>query len=368
MLYDSMKEKFALVGVLLCSALTFSSGYAQDPQWMEKVKVSAYGELYYLYNLNQPKSGDVAPFLYSYHRHNEVNLNFGMVKLQYEQERVRANFALMAGTYVQANLANEPDGLKNLYEANIGVKLSPSHELWLDAGIMPSHIGFESNIGADIMTMTRSMMAENSPYFSSEVKLTYGTPNKKWLIALHLMNGWQRIQRPEGNSTLAVGHQVAYRPNDSWTFNSSSFIGSDTPDDARKIRYFHHANIAYQFNEQLNFLLGFDLGFQQKEKNSKDYSSWYAPLIMGQYKLSDQWRIAARVEYYCDEDGIIIPTDTARGFQTFGYSMNVDYQITKEVLWRVEVRSLQSKEAIFTRNDRKVSEQVMIGTSISIHL
>ncbi|WP_233266139.1 porin [Myroides fluvii] len=368
MRYNNMKESFFLVGALISGALAFSTVQAQERQWTDAVKVSAYGELYYLYNLNQPESGQVAPFLYSYNRHNEVNLNFGMVKLKYEQERVRANLALMAGTYVQANLVNEADGLKNIYEANVGVKLSPTHELWLDAGIMPSHIGFESNIGADIMTMTRSIMAENSPYFSSEVKLSYGTPNKKWLVALHLMNGWQRIQRPEGNSSLALGHQLTYTPNSAWAFTSSSFVGSDSPDVNRKMRYFHHANMTYQLNEDLNLLFGFDFGVQQKEKNGTTYSNWCAPLIMGQYKVNNAWRIAARLEYYRDKEGVIIQTETPNGFQTWGYSFNVDYEITTGVLWRVEARSLTSKDAIFTRNERATSGQFTIGSSISIRL
>jgi len=363
-----MKERITLASALVIGALAFTPVQAQERKWTDDLKVQAYGELYYMYDFNQPKSGQTNNFLYSYNRHNEVNLNFGMAKLSYNKERVRANLAFMAGTYVKSNLASEPDGLKNIYEANIGVKLSPTQELWLDAGIMPSHIGFESNIGADIMTMTRSMMAENSPYFSSAVKLSYITPNQKWMMAINVMNGWQRIQRPEGNSTIAVGHQLTYTPNTRWTINSSSFIGSDTPDVERKMRYFHNLYASYQFDENLKLLAGFDIGVQQKEKNSHAYSNWYAPLIMGQYKLSDKWRVAARAEYYCDKDGVIINTETANGFQTLGYSVNLDYQITDEVLWRIEARSLNSKDAVFIRNDSKVSGQTFVGSTISIRL
>ncbi|MDM1459519.1 porin [Myroides odoratimimus] len=363
-----MKKSFSLVGALVIGALAFSSVQAQEHKWTDDLKVNGYAELYYMYDLNQPKSGQINNFLYSYNRHNEVNLNFGMAKLSYNKDRVRANLALMAGTYVKSNMVNEPDGLKNIYEANVGVKLSATQELWLDAGIMPSHIGFESNIGADIMTMTRSMMAENSPYFSSAVKLSYLTPDQKWMIAVNLMNGWQRIQRPEGNSTLAVGHQLTYTPNMRWTINSSSFIGSDTPDVERKMRYFHHLYATYKLNDHFNLLAGFDIGVQQKEKSSEAYSSWYAPLIMGQYKLTDNWRVAARAEYYADKDGVIINTGTTNGFQTWGYSVNVDYQITEGVLWRAEVRSLNSKDAIFMRNDKDAKGQTFIGSTISIKL
>ncbi len=42
---------------------------------------------------------------------------------------------------------------------------------------MPSHIGFESAVGSDCWNLTRSILAENSPYFESGIKLNY--TNKK---------------------------------------------------------------------------------------------------------------------------------------------------------------------------------------------
>ncbi|MBB1150503.1 porin [Myroides sp. DF42-4-2] len=357
-----------MVGVLILSALAFSSAYAQQNKWLDDVKVQAYGEVYYTYDFNQTPTGKLNSFLYSYDRHNEVNLNFGMVKLNYEKARVRSNLGFMAGTYVTANLANESEGLKQIYEANIGVKLMEEQNLWLDVGIMPSHIGFESAIGADVMTLTRSIMAENSPYFSAAVKLSYQTPNQKWGMALHLMNGWQRINRPTGNSTPAVGHQLTYTPNERWLLNSSSFVGSDTPDETRKMRYFHDFYMSYQLNEAVKVLVGFDAGVQQKEKYSRAYSFWYAPLVMGRYAVNQRWSVTARAEYYVDRDQVIIQTDTPNGFQTWGYSVNVDCQITPAVLWRLEARSLQSKDAIFSIANRAVSEQTFLGSSISIRL
>jgi hypothetical protein len=37
-------------------------------------------------------------FIYSHNRNNEVNLNLGFVKANYETEKIRANVALGAGT------------------------------------------------------------------------------------------------------------------------------------------------------------------------------------------------------------------------------------------------------------------------------
>ncbi|MEC4114107.1 porin [Myroides pelagicus] len=363
-----MKQTILWASLAFLSAMTAAVAQDKQSKWTDSINVHAYGELYYMYDFNQTNTGQLNDFLYSFNRHNEVNLNFAMVKLNYQQQRVRANLAFMAGSYVKSNLVNEPDGLKNIYEASVGVKLLSDKELWLDVGIMPSHIGFESNIGADVMTMSRSMMAENSPYFSSAAKLSYHTPNQQWMIALNVMNGWQRIERPTGNSTLAIGHQVTYTPTSQWTVNSSSFIGSDTPDQERKMRYFHNLYASYQVNDRVMLLAGIDTGLQQKAKASTSYSHWYAPLVMGQYKFDNKWSVTGRVEYYHDEDGVIIATDTPHGFQTLGYSVNIDYRITDQVMWRIEARTLSSKDAVFTRNQTAVTGQTFIGSSLSIKL
>ena len=126
-----------------------------------KGTLSGYLEVYYCYDFSNPENHTRPSFVYSHNRHNEVNLNLGLIKYNYTSNLVRSNFALMAGTYANANLAAEPGVLKNIYEANVGVKISKKNEIWVDAGIMPSHIGFESAISKDCWNLTRSLLAEN---------------------------------------------------------------------------------------------------------------------------------------------------------------------------------------------------------------
>ncbi len=91
---------------------------------------------------------------------------------------------------------------------------------------MPSHIGLESAIGKDNWTLTRSLLAENSPYFESGVKLSYTTNNNKLTVSALALNGWQRITRLEGNSLMSWGSQIFYKPTENLTLNYSTFIGA----------------------------------------------------------------------------------------------------------------------------------------------
>src|SRR5262249_17982073 len=101
---------------------------AQDSS-KASVTFSGYADVYYLYDLNKPADGTRPAFVYSYNRHNEFNLNLGFVKGAYSSQRIRANLALGAGTYMNANYSSEPGVLKNVFEANAGIRIGKK-DLW----------------------------------------------------------------------------------------------------------------------------------------------------------------------------------------------------------------------------------------------
>jgi hypothetical protein len=350
--------------------LTIGAGVmAQDtiPAKMGNVEVSGYFEGYYSYDFNKPVHNSKPGFIYSYNRNNEINLNLGMIKVAYTNDRLRANISLATGTYMNANYAAEPGVLKNIYEANAGVKLSAKSNLWLDAGILPSHIGWESAIGKDGPTLSRSLAADNSPYFETGVRLGYTSKNEKWYLSALVLNGWQRIQRVDGNTTPAFGTQVTFKPSSSVTFNSSTFIGNDKPDSVRQMRYFHDLYGIFQAGTKWNIAAGFDAGAEQKSKGSSAMNTWYTPALIVKYMPISKLGIAARGEYYSDEHGVIIATHTPNGFKTWGYSANIDYNITSKAMWRLEVRNLSSKDKIFPdRQNNTTNNNLVITTALAI--
>jgi hypothetical protein len=333
---------------------------------LDNLKISGYLETYYSYDFANPVNHNRPGFVYSHNRHNEVNLNLGFVKLAYNTDKVRGNIALMTGSYANANLAAEQGVLKNIFEANAGVKISKTKNLWVDAGIFASHIGFESAIGKDCWNLTRSILADNSPYYESGVKLSYTSDNEKWFISGLILNGWQRIQRVDGNNTPAWGHQLTFKPNSKITLNSSSFVGSDTPDSIRQMRYFHNFYAQIQLNEKFGLTAGFDIGAQQKSKESSDYNTWYTPILIAKYSPTEKISIAARGEYYRDANGVIIATNTPNGFQTYGYSLNLDYTILNNIVWRIEGRGFTSKDEIFTLDKQPTTQNYFVTTSLAV--
>jgi len=330
------------------------------------LNLSGYIEAYYGYDLGQPGNNTRPSFIYAYNRHNEVTVNLAYLQGNYSADRVRAHIALAAGTYMNANYAAEPGVLKNIYEAYAGVRLSHKRRLWLDAGIMPSHIGFESANAQSCRTLTRSMIADNSPYFETGAKLGYESNNSKWYLAALVLNGWQRIQRADGNSTICGGTQVMYLPNDKVTINHSTFIGNDKPDSIAQMRIFNHLHTIIKLAPKLEILLGFDYGMEQQYKGSSTWNNWMGTALQLHYQLTSKIAIAARGEYYQDQKGVIIATGTPNGFMTSGYSLNFDYAIVEHVRWRVEGKMLNSKDAIFSeKGGAMTNNNTVLTTSLS---
>jgi hypothetical protein len=358
-----MKKLLVVLFISFISTLAV----AQDEPKPSPFTVGGYLETYYIYDFGQPESNNRPGFVYSFNRHNEVNLNLGFIKGAYATDNVRANLAFMTGTYANANLAAEPGILKNIFEANAGVKLSKDKNLWIDAGIFASHIGFESAIGKDCWNLTRSILADNTPYYESGAKLSYTTGNGKWFLSALVLNGWQRIQRVEGNSLPSFGTQITFKPSASITLNSSSFIGTDKADSARQMRYFHNFYGIFQVSPKLGLTVGFDYGAEEESAESSDKYTWYSPVVILCYAVTEKLALALRGEYYDDENGVIIATGTPNGFKTSGVSFNVDYAIQPNVLWRTEIRTFSSKDDVFTDNDEEpVKTNTFIGTSLAV--
>jgi hypothetical protein len=352
-----MKFKIALL-----ISIAFTSNVFSQTDTLKKISFSAYGEFYYSYDFSAPANNEKPSFLYNHKRHNEINANLILVKASYTNQQYRANLGLMAGNYAQYNLSTEPTWAQFIYEASIGIKISKKQNIWIDAGIMPSHIGFESAISADCWTLTRSLLAENSPYYEAGIKATYTSKNEKLNLSALVLNGWQKIRKPDFIQRPSFGTQITYKPSQNILFNYSTFIGSDKPDSVNAFRHFHNFYLQYEPTKKFGIIVGFDIG--QEKTGIKTYATWYSPVLIMRHKINKRLHIALRGEFYYDPRQVIIATGTANGFQTLGVSSNLDYYISDKVGIRIEGRKLQSRDKIFSTSNNKYA----LTTNITIKL
>lgn len=96
--------------------------------------------------------------------------------------------------------------------------------------------------------------------------------------------------------------------------------------------------------------------------------TWYSPLLIGRYTINNKTALAARAEYYSDKHGVIISTGTANGIQTLCYSLNLDFTIKQNLLWRIEVRTFKSKNNLFEKsNGLFTSTCTWVATSVVLN-
>ncbi|MBI5858380.1 MAG: porin [Sphingobacteriales bacterium] len=317
----------------------FAQISGQDSSGKKELMLTGFIDFYYQYDFDNPASKDRPAFLFNHKRHNEFNINLALLKLSYAEKKIKANLGLMAGTYPQYNLSTEPRLMQYLWEANIGYAFPD--KISIDAGILPSHIGLETAISKDNWNLSRSILAENTPYYETGIKLNY-VPNEKWATAFLVSNGWQNIK--ETNSGKAIGTQIQFRPSGNWLFNSSTFIGNEKPDSSiKQVRLFHNFYTTYAISEKINAALLFDVGTEKK-------NSWYGVALLLQYIAASKVNTAFRAEYYKDKNGIIVSVSQPGGFQTTGFAWNLDFYTLKNISFRVEGRYLHSINAIFTDN------------------
>lgn len=351
---------------LLITAATLLIGIDVEAQDESKIKLSGYIETYYSYDFNKPTDHNRPAFVYSHNRNEEVNVNLGYIKASYDTKNIRANIAMMAGTYANANLSAELGVLKNVLEANVGLKLAKNANLWLDAGVFSSHIGFESAISKDCWTLTRNISSENTPYFESGAKVTYLTEDGKFTAVGLYLNGWQRISRQDKNNKPAGGVQLTWKPIERLTLNYSNYIGTEGIDSVRVNRFYNNFYGIYQVSNSFGVTVGFEYGLQQNSKGNADHAKVISPVAIARYTINPKWAVAGRFEYYQDKNGVFIVTDTPNGFKTKGYSMNIDYAPVKNALVRLEGKVYDSKDKVFLRDNSAVNYNAAITASIAV--
>ena len=329
-----------------------------------KLTVSGYTEAYFVSDFNQTQKGERQAFYYNYNRNKQLQFNQSILKFNISSPKIAMNLALHAGTYVQDNYANESKFAKNILEANINVALNNKKTIYLTAGIIPSHIGFESSVAFDNWNLTRSLLAEQSPYYETGFKFTY-KPNEKYEFATLFLNGWQKINPLNFKAIRSFGTQFKFMPNANVNFNWSLYVGSESRGVFSDFRIFNNFYSQLNLNKRWRMLAGFDLGLQQKYQQANEYYFWFSPIFITQFSFNDKLKAALRFEHYQDKNNIIVAMPSNAAFVVNGLSFNTDYFITPNLLFRMELRGLYSSSSIFRSDVSQTTNNRFFATSMA---
>jgi hypothetical protein len=338
---------------VLTAACCFCAGaLSAEP----KLETSAFADTYYAHDFNDLPSKE-RPYTTQAYYNEEYTLNLGHISTRLTGDRWRGRLAAQYGTSVIANYKAEPDEFwRYVQEGFVGYHLSP--RLWIDAGIYFSHIGSESWISSLDINYTRSLIADNSPYYQSGVRATYEVSDTL-VTQVHLLRGWQNISADE---SLSLGTQLKWGSEKGWCFTHNTFLG-----DIHGTRFFNDFILLFASESGWKSSLTFDVGVQDQRAQG-DIAWWHGWSWLVQQPLSNDVRLGTRVERYADPHKVIIEAVNGKSVNFTGLSMNVDVDLTDWLLWRTEYRVLFDTQGVFPNaGGFRDYDQLLVG-SLTVQL
>jgi hypothetical protein len=308
------------------------------------VHIDGFIDMYYAYDFNRPLNKE-REYTTQPARHDEFNVNMALLGINVEREKLNARLSFQAGTYVQSNYSGEPTIGNNsgpslsrhIQDAYITYHLSD--KLKTIAGIMPSHIGYESVFSIDNYTYTRSLAADYSPFYQSGAGLLYSI-NEAWNIEGYILNGWQNISEDDSNKSF--GSAVRYSQG-KLNINYTNFFGKYL----KRTRQFHDFNIEYLISESLSVKALFDYGIQNLANDDK--GRFYTFNLQSRWSVNPVLALSLRYENYTDKKQANITSSSGEEFQVHGGSVGLDYNLAPSSLARIEYSLLKSTKDVFTK-------------------
>jgi hypothetical protein len=250
------------------------------------------------------------------HRADKLALNVAALELVREPKPFGVHLTLVGGDSADVVHVAEPrrHPLRNVYQASLSY--AAPHGLILEAGIYPSHIGFEGFFTKDNWNYTRGWLGELSPYYQSGIKASYAWSDR-WSGQVHLLNGWQNVS--DRNAPKAIGTQVAY--------NGRRFGGSFNTYADEHHRLFGDIVGTYKVTPKLTLGTSIDRGRERP-------ANWLGLAAYGRYAITDRHAVAVRAERFRDPDGGISGTPQTLSEGTLTY----EFRASSHLILKLEGR------------------------------
>jgi hypothetical protein len=326
----------------------------------DSIHFSGYTEIYFAQDQHNWNDHQRPDFLYSHTSTNHVALNTAVLDFKYSSDRVKTQLSLVEGTYANKVTSSEPIGFGALYVGNISYKLSNKENLWLQAGVIPSHIGLESAIGFSNLSLSRSLAAENSPYYESGIALQYTSKNNKWFGSILALNGWQTMTLRSQQSRPDFGSQIQFKPNSKITLNHSTYFGEVAVQDSSQTRFYQNFYANIFLKEKWAVQLQADYGIQETGRQGLN-KNWLTGFIGMSYQVNEKLALVGRAEMLRDKNNLVI---TGVNNELWGYSFNINYLLDDHLLFRAEWRNLTTQVNGFTFQN--FNEKHINGLNLSL--
>lgn len=327
--------------VLLVTTSVAAAQISQLRDTVKKEELHFFCEGYFAGSTTEARNKQ-EDFYYNHQKLNSPGINFTSIQYHFEKKRWGLDVGIQEGRYVQANYSTQPLINRLISQANIHYLPFQRHDISLQAGIFPSHIGFESAWNTDNLTLTRSMLAENSPYYESGISLSWNGPDQKWGLKALCLSGWQQSQWKWPVQHPSFGWATYWHPCTDWKLAYNGFHGN--LDNLTAFPHSYH-NIYMQAKwKSYECIMGYDIGIKDK------INRWHSPVLIVAKKWNQKLRSAIRWEKMMDPQSTILTDNLTPWKNRVAYSANVDWIIHSLFTARIEYKFAKANDGIFIKH------------------
>lgn len=364
----AIKIKIIFVLLLIESLIFNTSIKAQsEPDF----KISGYADFYYAYD-NDNNGSDLRQFSVLSPIRDQFRINMAQVTGKYLNNNIRGMVTLQFGDVPNYSWPQSPNQyLQFIQEANVGFQ--PVKNLWIDGGYFLTHIGAEGLLPIYNYLNTQALATFYEPIYQSGIRVGYDFSDKVY-GSLYLLNGYNVLA--DNNLNKSGGMQFGVKPAKNLEIIYNNIIGNEQPQGSPgKTRFYNNLVVKYAALKNLDFLLGANFATQQKSdiSDTANSATLFSGLLSVRYNLIKNFFIAARGEYYEDNNGILSGLYTNNsgdliGLKASGIAFGIEFTPRDNAYIRAEARFLKTSNDlyIFTHGDTPNNErtEIILGTGI----
>ena len=339
--------------LLLCLALPAPAARAGE---IGGIRISGFFNLYAAAARHPPAGernfaglGTVAT------REGELALDFAGLELRREPAPWGFTLILGAGDELEAIHSAEEksarDSFRNIFQASVAYQ---KNALRFEAGIFPSHIGFEGTLPQNNWNYSHSWTATLSPFYQTGLKLVY-TPDDTTVIELHALNGWQQIA--DLNRGRSVGLKLARR----WgalTSTLNAIYGDEPVPGGNRPRSLYDLILEARLAPTLSATLETYRGRQ--ERVGLAAADWQAVALWLRWQQGKN-ALSLRGEHFDDADGGI----SGRAQRLDSLTFTWDHELAGAARLRCELRRDCSSAELFPSRSPRRQELAIVALGFS---
>jgi hypothetical protein len=316
-------------------------------QFLQDIKINAFVDTAYDYNLNDPSSRINQLRVFDFD-HNTFTLNTTELVIQKEviepgdlgfRADLNYGYNLPQATTSSGSFGRDEFDLQQAY---VSYKAPIGSGLTVDLGKFITHLGAEVIQGYDGYNdnYSRSFLFGYAiPFTHTGLRLSYDITDQLNIQGI-AVNGWDTVN--DDNDTKSLGLHLGWDPSDylSLVFNyigGSEQMGNE--DDWRQV--FDLVAIIKPSN-RLTFLLNYDYGME-KNVPGLGNSQWQGVSLVTRYDITDKLAMAFRSEYFRDDDG----SRTGNIQDLWEITLTAEIKLNDYFILRPEYRHDSSSRRVF---------------------